>query len=156
MKPSETSSALKDITSQFGSDADAGPGGNRLAELGKTVQDLNRSMKAVANILEEVDRGEGTVGKIFGDEEVTTKLGEAVECLRHRENADVIRNARRFGSWYNFQRQRARGNLTVFVLDLVNTICSKWSAIEATWNAVRTTTDEMDHEHDFEQDNTAV
>ena len=156
---SEVSSALKDITSQFGSDADAGPEGEQtLAELGKTVQDLNRSMKAVANILEEVDRGEGTVGKIFGDEEMATKLGEAVESASATvKMLTSLETHVDLGSWYNFQRQKARGNLGLrirpregkyYMLEMV----SDWGGTE---RAVQTTTDESGSRTTiYEQDNT--
>ena len=111
---SEVSGALKDLSAQFqGEGAEGeGEGSQTLAELGKTVQDLNRSMKAVANILEEVDRGEGTVGKLLADEEMAEKLTDAVESAS--ETVKMLTSLEThvdLGTWYNFQRARARGNL---------------------------------------------
>ena len=115
-------------------------------------------MKAVANILEEVDRGEGTVGKIFGDEEMATKLGEAVESASATvKMLTSLETHVDLGSWYNFQRQKARGNLGLrirprpgkyYMLEMV----SDWGGME---RAVRTTTDENGSRTTiFEQDNT--
>jgi len=109
---SEVSGALKDLSAQFQGEGEEGEGPKTLAELGTTVQDLNRSMKAVANILEEVDRGEGTVGKLLADEEMAEKLTDAVESAS--ETVKMLTSLEThvdLGSWYNFQRSKARGNL---------------------------------------------
>jgi len=101
---SEVTGSIRDMVGQEkGEGAQSG-----LAEVRNTVKDLNRSLAALADIMEKVERGEGTVGKLLADEAMAAKVNEAV--LGASDAVASITSVEThvdLGTWYNFQKSRS-------------------------------------------------
>ncbi len=79
--------------------------GDGVKSLKTTIEELNRSLASLSELMGRVERGEGTVGRLLTDEKIADKVESAVSGA-----ADFVTSLTSMethvdiGSWYNFTR----------------------------------------------------
>jgi phospholipid/cholesterol/gamma-HCH transport system substrate-binding protein len=106
---------VADVKSIMGSGGgDGGPDGRPSEGIKRTVEKLNKNLEHLESVTDEIQKGDGTVGRLIKDDKVVTDLEDMVDgasgfvsgLVGTETHVDIV-------TWYNFRQGAAHSGISV-------------------------------------------